>query len=182
MDYSLTIRPLSGTRKMRCAQGHEWTAEPWEISTVVGSPECHSGPLCPYCYVEWHRRQFPAETDWEIGGDAEFKHDWPLVNLTAPCAEYVNLTPTEQSLIQQAQEAARSGYPGCYRTPNMAPADVKPKAGYYWYKEGRTWRVVEVTEDGHFAFVVWLQDRGVEVVYREVDLASGEWGARIVHE
>ena len=48
-------------KKYQCPRGHRYeTSTPLEIA-VNEDPNYHTGPLCPYCLVDWHKNNLNAE-------------------------------------------------------------------------------------------------------------------------
>jgi hypothetical protein len=46
----------------QCPHGHRYSDEegiPWSM-WVTNDPEHDSGPICPYCMVDWARKAFPT--------------------------------------------------------------------------------------------------------------------------
>ena len=44
-----------------CSRGHKFkNSASWECS-VADDPESRTGPLCPYCYVDWMAEMFPTK-------------------------------------------------------------------------------------------------------------------------
>lgn len=45
-----------------CPKGHRYeTTEAFIFGCFIGSAQPYlSGPLCPYCYVDWHKENFPT--------------------------------------------------------------------------------------------------------------------------
>ena len=54
-DYP-KINPL-----YRCPRGHAFSTDTPMIIAVDDDPDCNSGVICPYCYVDWFKVNMNAE-------------------------------------------------------------------------------------------------------------------------
>ena len=54
-----TFTPLE--KKWRCPKGHEWVGAEFYMAVTRKPADVHSGPLCPYCVLEFLKKNFPAE-------------------------------------------------------------------------------------------------------------------------
>ena len=61
-DHALEILPATG-RRWRCLRGHQYKASsPFEVA-VGDDPSYKSPPICPYCYVDFHKQFVAVEVE-----------------------------------------------------------------------------------------------------------------------
>ena len=61
-DYGLEILPAT-ERRWRCLSGHQYKASsPFEVA-VGDDPSYKSPPICPYCYVDFHKQFVAVEVE-----------------------------------------------------------------------------------------------------------------------